>query len=296
VPTSVIDSYNNGSTRSRTITAGNLALRPEKADTYSVGAVLAPVHAGPLFRRFTLSVDYYNIKISDAIGNISGPIAVQRCFNADGSNPTYDNNNEFCRFISREASTGQIGSILNPRLNLGGYRTAGIDIAALWPIPLPELGLPGGTVSLGTDVSYLDKFEIQTLPGAPFLDYAGTIQNTQIDLFSSARPRWKATSSVRYADDTYELGFRWRYIGPMDNSGNVGLATPTLPHTASVSYFDIDLAARVGRRFELRGGVTNLFDRAPPITVLSPVGQYTVDLNTYDIIGRRLFIGFRATL
>lgn len=294
VPTNIIDTFINSGTRSRTVTAGNLALKPEKADTYSVGIVIAPVHAGALFNRFTLSVDYYSIKVRDAIGNISGPIAVQRCFNADGSNPSYDPTNAFCQLISREAGTGQIGSILNPRLNLGGYRTSGIDISANWPIPLSELGLKGGTLTIGTDVSYLRKFEIQTLPGGAFLDYAGTIQNTQIDLFSSARPKWKATSSLRYSSDAFDLGLRWRYIGPMNNSGNIGLVTPTLPHTASISYFDLDLGVRVGKRFELRGGVTNLFDRAPPITTLSPVGQYTIDLNTYDIVGRRLFIGFKA--
>ncbi|OJU22463.1 MULTISPECIES: TonB-dependent receptor [unclassified Sphingomonas] len=294
VPANLIDSYINGATRARTITAGNLALKPETADTFSIGMVFAPVHASGLFRRFTLSVDYYNIKIKDALGNISGPLAVQRCFNADGSNPTYDPNNQFCQLISRESATGQIGGISNPRLNLGGYRTAGIDIAASWPIPLSELGLKSGTVTLGTDLSYLDKFEIQTLPGAAFLDYAGTIQNTQIDLFSSARPRWKATSSLRYSGEAFDLGLRWRYIGPMNNSGNVGVAKPALPHTASVSYFDLDFGVKVAGNFELRGGVTNLFDRTPPISVLSPVGAYTIDLNTYDIVGRRMFIGFKA--
>lgn len=294
VPTNVIDTFNNTATRSRTVTQGNLALRPETADTYSIGAVLAARGLGPLFGRFTLSVDYYNIKVRNAIGNISGPIAVQRCFNTDGSNPTYSQQNTFCQLISREAGTGLIGQIANPRLNLGGYRTSGIDIAANWPIPLSSFGLGSGTLTLSADVNRLESFKIQTLPGGVFLDYAGTIQNTQIDLFSSARPRWKSTSAVRLAAGGAEIGLRWRYIASMNNSGNVGVATPTLPRTASISYFDLDVGLPVNDRFELRGGVTNLGDRAPPISVLSPVGNYTVDLNTYDLIGRRLFVGFKA--
>lgn len=294
VPANLIDTYTNPQSRANTVNAGNLALNPEKADTYSAGVVLTPRFLGSIFSRFSLSVDYYNIRIKDAIGNITGPLAVQRCFNADGSNPGYDQANAFCGLISRLSGNGQIDNVITPRLNLGGYRTSGIDIAANWPIPLRDLSLGSGTLTLATDVSYLDSFKIQTLPGAPFLDYAGTIANTQIDLFSSARPRWKSASSIRYAGHRFEIGGRWRYIGPMENAGNVGVANATLPRTDSVSYFDLDGAVRVGDRFELRGGVTNLLDREPPITNPSPVGAYTIDLNTYDIVGRRLFVTVRA--
>lgn len=296
VPSNLIDSYTNPQSRANTVNAGNLALEPETADTYSIGVVLTPRGLGSLFSRFSLSVDYYDIRIKDAIGNITGPVAVQSCFNADGSNPGYEQSNTFCGLISRLPGNGQIDNVVTPRLNLGGYRTSGIDIAANWPVPLQDLGLGSGTLTLATDVSYLDRFEIQTLPGAAFLDYAGTIANTQIDLFSTARPRWKAASSVRYGGERYELGLRWRYIGAMENAGNVGVANATLPRTASVSYFDLDGAVRVGDRFELRGGITNLLDREPPITNPSPVGAYTVDLNTYDLIGRRLFVAVRARL
>ena len=298
VPPNLIDSYLNTLSRAPTTTAGNLALRPETADTYSIGAVFNTRFAGALLHRFTLSVDYYDIKVRDAIGTITAPLAVSKCFNADGSNPGYDPANIFCKLLSRSPGSGVIGNVNTQRLNLGGYRTSGVDVAANLPVGLADLGVAkgSGTVTLSGDVSYLRSFRIQTLPGSPFFDYAGTIQNTQIDLFSSARPRWKSTSSVRYSDGAFDLGFRWRYIGPMNNAANVGVATPTLPVTPAVSYFDLDAAIRVGTRFELRGGITNLLDRQPPITNPSPLGNYTIDLNTYDLIGRRFFISVKARL
>ena len=297
VPSNLIDTYLNTVTQTQTLTAGNTALKPETADTYSIGAVFNARSAGALFHRFTLSVDYYNIKVRDAIGVITAPLSVSRCFNADGSNPTYDPANYFCQLLSRLPNSGVIGNVFTPRLNLGGYRTSGVDIAANWPIGLADIGIAkGGTVTLSSDVSYLRSFQIQTLPGAAFLEYAGTIANTQVDLFSSARPRWKSSSAVRYSDSKFDAGLRWRYIGPMDNANNVGVANATLAPTASVSYFDIDGGVKVGSRFELRGGITNLLDRQPPITFAVPVGNYNYDLNTYDLIGRRLFIAFKARL
>ncbi len=296
VPTALIDSYVNTRTRTPFTTAGNLDLDPEKADTYSIGLVLQPKGLGPLFRRFSLSVDYYNIRIRGAIGSITAPLAVQRCFNADGSNPTYDPTNYFCRLITREAAAGLIANVDAPKLNLGGYRTSGVDIAANWPIGLDDLGAGKGTVTLSTDVGYLDRFEIQTLPGSPFVDYAGTIQNVQVDQFTSARPRWKATSGLRYDNADFGLGLRWRYIGSMDNSANVGIANPTLPRTKSISYFDLDAVTRVSKRFELRAGVANLGNRKPPVTVPVAIGTYNYDLNTYDLVGRRFFVAIKARL
>jgi outer membrane receptor protein involved in Fe transport len=295
VPANIIDTYMNNTSRQATATAGNLALKPETANTYSVGAVFRATGAGLLFSRFSLSVDYYNIKVKDAIGNITGIVAVQSCFNANGLNPTLSATNTFCQLISRNTTTGEIGLITTPRLNLGGYKTSGIDISANWPIPLSALGISNsGTLTLSTDVNYLDKFEIQTLPGGVFLDYAGTIQNTQVDLFSSARPRWKAVSSARYSSAAFSLGFRWRFIGSMANSANVGVVNGVLPVTKRVDYFDLDGSIKVADGFQLRAGVTNLLDRQPPVTGATPVGARTIDADTYDLIGRRFFVGFQA--
>ena len=38
----------------------------------------------------SLSVDYYDIDITDVIGPISGGTALSKCYNLDGSNPSYD--------------------------------------------------------------------------------------------------------------------------------------------------------------------------------------------------------------
>lgn len=297
VPANLIDTLNNPRNRVPTTSSGNLNLAPEVADTYSLGVVVTPKFDVPVLSRLAVSVDYYNIQIRRAIGSITAPLALSKCYNADGSNPTYDPSNLYCQLIKREVSSGLIENINTPRLNLGGYKTAGVDVSVNWPIGLDDLGIaPAGTVTLSGDINYLDKFEIQTLPDAPFVDYAGSILNTQVDIFSSARPTWKGTAAIRYGDGGFDIGGRWRYIGSMVNANGVGVVNNTLPRTASISYFDLDAGVRIGRRFDLRAGVTNLFDREPPESVPGTTSGYSYDLNTYDLIGRRLFVSFRARL
>jgi iron complex outermembrane receptor protein len=291
VPTALIDTYLNTKTRANFTTAGNANLDAETADTFSAGFVWSPNFDISWLSRVNLSVDYYDIKIKQAIGQITAPIAVAKCFNADGSNPTYDPTNAYCALISREGGSGLIGNVTVPKLNLSGYRTSGVDVAADWRIGLPPRA---GALKFSAVVNYLDKFSIQSLPGAGFLDYAGTIQNTQIDLFSSARPRWKATSSATWATDAFDLSLRWRRIGKMGNAANVGVVGSSLPSTKAVDYYDLDAAWRVRPKVELRAGVANLLDKAPPTVVQSPIGAYNTDLNTYDLIGRRFFISLKA--
>src|SRR5690606_11632237 len=86
VPASIIDSFNNSFTSLQTITGGNAALKPEKADTVTIGAVWSPRFATPVFERFTASVDYYDIKMKDTIGSTQGSLIFQGCFDT-ATNP-----------------------------------------------------------------------------------------------------------------------------------------------------------------------------------------------------------------
>jgi iron complex outermembrane receptor protein len=54
---------------------------------------------------------------------------------------------------------------------------------------------------------------------------------------------------------------------------------------------DANLAFRVTHALQLQGGVTNLFDKQPPI-VGGTIGQ--TQPGTYDIIGRAFFVGVKA--
>ena len=56
------------------VTGGNLELEPEKANTWTLGVVFQP----EFLPRFSMSLDYYNIKVTDLIGAAAAGRSDQR--------------------------------------------------------------------------------------------------------------------------------------------------------------------------------------------------------------------------
>jgi outer membrane receptor protein involved in Fe transport len=255
----------------------------ETSDTYTLGFVFRPQLQSPLIRSFSLSVDYYNIKIQNAIGLVTGDVIVQRCFNGAGdSNPSYDPNNFYCGLIHRGAGGG-FSTIDTPLLNLAGYRTSGIDVQLDWKARI------GASTNIGLNavVSYLDKYEIQTLQGAAFSDYAGTIGNGQISASAISHPRWRAVTNLAIDHGPATFGFTWRWIDKMSNASNVGISDGVAPGVKAVSYFDFNARVAVNEGMWLRFGVLNIGDKQPP----EWTGESATDANLYDVVGRRFFVG-----
>lgn len=292
VPTSVIDTFSNSQQSAPNLAGGNPDLQEETADTYSVGAVWSPQFSSPLFENLSVSVDYYSIKVKDAVGQITASLILARCYNADGkSNPNYELDNFFCSNITRDAS-GQLFEVRELARNLGGYRTAGIDAQIDWRFGLGAIGLSDdyGSLDFNFAGTYLDSFKIQSLPADPFLDYAGTIGNGQVDPVAISRPEWKFVVDAGYSLGPVDLGLRWRYIGKMSSAANVG-TTGTSPGIPAVSYFDFNARYKLRENLVLWGVVNNLADKTPPVF---PVAGST-DLAAYDAIGRRITVGLKAS-
>ncbi|KAK0340319.1 hypothetical protein LTR94_031021, partial [Friedmanniomyces endolithicus] len=70
---------------------GNPNLRPETADTLTLGLTYAP----PAIPGLNLSLDYYNIKIEDVITTIAPQDLVNRCYNG---------NLDLCSKVERDAA------------------------------------------------------------------------------------------------------------------------------------------------------------------------------------------------
>lgn len=293
VPAALIDSFNSTNPRTPFQAGGNRNLNPESADTYSVGVVLSPKFASPWLSRLSLSVDYYHVAIDQAIGQITNNVALAQCFNA-ATNSSYSNTNYYCSLLARDPSNGQLTLIQNPLLNLSSYSSSGVDAQLDWRVNFADIGVADrGSFAISTVVSYLKSFEIQNLANAPKLEYAGTIGNQQIDLFATAHPKWKATTSATLAVGDASASLRWRYLDKMSNAANVGTGG-TARGVGAVSYFDLDLGVEVTRRFELRLGAVNLFDKKPPLLNTNPTGQLYTEPYTYDLIGRRFYVSVKA--
>ncbi len=290
VPASVIDIFTFSGSRVQTRNPISLGLREERARTYTAGLVLGSPWQSPLLSRLSASIDYYNITVDDAIGTITAPIALGQCFNANAGNPGFAPTNVFCQQIVRDAG-GNIGEILTPRLNLASYKTSGIDVQFDWSAGWADLGIGSGTGRIGLNllVSYLDSYKIQNLVGSPFVDYAGTIGNGQIDEFTVSYPRWKVSGTVNFDAGPVALSFKTRWIDSLYNFADAGAATRTRPGSDARVYFDLTGRVPVGDQFELRAGITNIADKQPPVFT----GEGNTDLALYDVLGRRFYVGAR---
>jgi outer membrane receptor protein involved in Fe transport len=287
VPNQIIDLYTYTNEQVQSTTGGNPDLFEETADTFSVGLVLAPKFEHPLLSRLSASIDYYNIKIKDAVGTLTAANSIQKCFNADGSNPTYSPTNFYCTQFERSAATGEIIDAAEFNANLASYKTSGIDFQVDWAAGLGDMGLneAWGMLRLNVLVNYLDSFKVQQLPGDAFTDLKGTIGDTTISSVSVSKPKWKGLTSLTYSVGPFDIGGRWRFIdGQEDISGGVG--------TKDESYFDINTVWRVNDTFQLRAGVNNVSDNQPPF--FTSQVQANTDPSTYDVLGRRYYVGLKA--
>lgn len=277
-----IDNYVFVNTQIQGFVGGNVDLREETADSWTLGAVFTPGFTHPVFSSLSASVDYYSIDIENVIDSITAANQLQGCFNATGAtNPTYDIDNGYCQLFERDSNTGNIVNSLGLLSNLATLRTSGIDLQVDWSFQLADAGLPDwGSLSTNVVVGWLETWERQDAPGGPFTERTGTISTAGYTF-----PEWKFLSSVRYQHDFYSVGLRWRRVGEMQiyNSENTLDAT---------NYFDLFGSIDLRENVVLRAGVNNLGDQQP--RTWTPGIQANTDPSTYDILGRRYFVGLTA--
>jgi outer membrane receptor protein involved in Fe transport len=267
---------------------GNPNLKSESATTWTAGAVLRSAWDAALLRRLTATLDWYRIQITDAITGLTSASVYEQCLNGDGTNPTYDPNNAFCRLIHRDNIFGFPAGVNGLFTNIGAIRTSGLDAQANWAAPLHDLHLPiPGQLSLDLSLNYLLSYEVESATGAPFLDYAGTTGNS----VAGAQYRWKLFTTFGYAVGPLGTRLQWRHLPSLPN-----IVPGALPN-ASYNELDFYGTWSLGDKVTLRAGVENLADAQPPVVGRIPgvSNNYgTTDPTYYDVLGRRYFLGFTA--
>ena len=175
----------------RTITSGNTALKPEVADTYTVGAVASP----RFIPGFRASIDYYNIDIAGVISTLSAQTIVDRC--AGGAA-------DLCKLITRDG-TGNITDVAVSNLNLNALKTSGFDIEADYRVPIGKVNIPGdlNTRFLATHVEHLI-----TIDSNGPVDRAGQIGATT----GTGIPKWVLNWSNTYNIGKWSTNLTARYI------------------------------------------------------------------------------------
>jgi iron complex outermembrane recepter protein len=293
--------YNKGSIPQGTAaqlseeTSGNPNLKPEQADTYTLGVNFAPSQIPHL----TGSVDYYHIRITDEIGVIPYLLVLTNC--ADTGNPLY------CSQIVRQPMSGSLngntvaggGYVIQENYNLGTALNSGVDVQLNYKLDLA----PGfGDLAFGLNGTHLLHNEATPLPGSPTYDCAGLFGFT----CQTVNPRWRHLLRTTWETPWHvSASLTWRYIGAVsedNDSSDTTLHFSTFngydyvnARIPAFNYLDLEATWNVNGILQVRAGANNLLDKDPPLINTDIVaGGAANTYSTYDLFGRQLFLAFTA--
>jgi outer membrane receptor protein involved in Fe transport len=268
--------------QAQAIGGGNPDLKPEQADSWSAGFVVTPAFENPMLEQFSFSIDYFEIELEDVIAAVGATTIIQRCYNREGANPTYDINNEWCQLYTRDQSDGRVIGLQQFQRNQAFLTVSGIDLTMNWGIPVGP-----GDLGFAVLATWTEKNEQQVSIADPVNDFAGTISQTT----GTSSPEWRGTLLTTYSVGDLEFRATTRYIGSMVHANTVTGGSPDT-NTGVDSTWYLDLMARydVTENLSLRAGINNAANQKPRL--YSPNVQANTDPSLYDVLGRRFFAGF----
>ncbi|MEZ0470038.1 TonB-dependent receptor [Luteimonas salinilitoris] len=248
-----------------TTVGGNQDLEPEDAKTLTLGVVWTPAFADDL----TLTLDYFNIRIDNAIQRIDGSTKLAVCYDTPGLAHPFCDPSSF----TRNAQTGEVDFLSAQPVNAASERVSGIDLGLLY-----QFGIGDVDAALNWDVSYLRRYDVQPFPGAEEIHYAGKITGGR-----GSYTRWRSLGSLTLAQGPWSGSYTLQYIGSADDinasPGDIG------DHAPSLTYHNVQLQYAVNEAFDIAFGIDNLWDKRAPF-----IQSYTdanTDTMTYDLLGRR---------
>ena len=269
--------------------SGNPKLQAETAKTYTFGLVLTPV----ALRGFSATIDYFNIKVDNAVGTVDYPTLLTTCLltASPGS----------CAAVFRDPTSGKLTRVDQLAINVATISTAGVDLETRYRISLPAA--VGGSVALGLNWTYLEKLDQINQPGAPVVHYKG-----QIGLGGSpgqtGAPENRGALDAMYEGHDFTFGWTVRYESAMKDQvdpANVSSAQLPFNSVPAYAYHDVHLRYLFDAKAQttLYGGIRNVFDKKPPFLPTGMASQATgteTSPDQYDAIGRVWYAGVEVKL
>jgi outer membrane receptor protein involved in Fe transport len=280
---SAVDPRNNVNVSIFSFASGNAALQPEKARTFSAGIVLQPA----FINRFSLSVDYYRIDLSDAIVQVGANEVLNRCNSGETS------------FCSQLVFGGPIGANGLPLLsqinvfpnNIARLRTSGLDYQLDWTVPAL-----GGDLNFRVLGNYIIELQQEQL-GSTF-NLAGAIGPDNLGGTGFPRARFTASTTFNKGDASFTA--QTRFIGAAKLNNAWGPKDVDDNNIPAIAYVDLRGSWKLTGNLQIFATVDNLLNKAPPNVAAGPTqGQtsyYFTPINgiIYDAIGRQYRLGARV--
>lgn len=283
VPAAIVDNLQVGASQGFQVrSGGNLNLREEESDTFTIGGVFTPTSLPNL----SVAIDYFQIKIDDAITAVSAQALVDSCFE------TLEADGTACQSISR-LSSGNIDQVNAPLLNVAVREVSGLDLQVTYDIELPNwLSVSSDGANLSLSVVATNQFDdtTQLLSTGPKTDCAGFYGGTCSSDGTRMTPDLTALIQARWRSGPVDLSLWLNYLGDLELSSN---AFPNENGTLdSRTYVDLNGGFNAfNNKVRFFGGIQNLFDKQPPVLGFRAGGDASTNVTLFDPIGRRYFVG-----
>ncbi|RIV83226.1 TonB-dependent receptor [Aurantiacibacter xanthus] len=276
-----------------TLSGANPLLTEESSKSLTVGAVFQPRWVPGL----AITVDYYDIDVTDVIVNVGAQTIVDQCYDL----PTLDN--QFCAQFKRN-NTSELGpngeqpgtiikqSLIEGPLNFARRQRRGIDFDVQYNYEVAP------NVFINSRAYYTHTLKVA--------NYTDPVNPAFVNIFRGGLgdPIDEVVFDLDVTFNNFTVGYGAHYIGPMylgdyefynSMNGNPPTNPDAYPRQKypSVLYHDVRLALKADKlgpatSGEFFIGVDNLFDKHPPLGATG----LTENSAIFDVWGRRFYAGF----
>jgi iron complex outermembrane receptor protein len=285
--------FNLATFQATTLQGGNPNLQPETSESFTFGVVYTP----GFIENLTITLDYFDIEIEDAVGTAPTSEVISSCYASAGfSDP-------LCALIvgpafpgvdetpspaapDRRNSNLQLSGILQTSANLATYETSGIDFQF-------DYGFDSsvGTLDFRVTGTYLSDYDYLPFAGGDVVQLSGQFGGDPFFGNPATFAEWQVNSGVTLTRDNWGGNVIARYQAATDD---IDAAPGNLENTAdSIIYWDVQGYYR-WNTVTFTAGVRNLTDEDPPY-----VTAYD-DMNTlqfsYDTQGRYYYARAQVSL
>ncbi len=254
-----------------TTVGGNPDLQPESSTMWTIGTVVQPRSIVP---GLTLTADWFDIDIEDAIRAIPGSTKLAVCY----ASPNLSS--EFCDDFTRSSLTGEVTFLSATPINTGLEKMNGLDLGMIYDRRLGDFN-----VSLNMNVTWLNEYTVIPFEGGDPIRFNGFIGGG-----NGGYPEWRGYGTLMVENGPIGATWSTQWIGSATDfnaaPGDIGYSTP------DVFYHNLQLSFAVDDETSFRLGVDNIFDRKPPY--IQSFTDANTDTMTYDVMGRRFYVGFRT--
>jgi iron complex outermembrane receptor protein len=228
------------------ITGGGLGvLEAETSEAQTIGLVWQPE-----FTNLSVSIDYFDIQIDDEVSQLGAGVILSQCYNSE-----FYPNEKLCDQFDRDPLDSKITDIRDSYINVATQKNRGWDLQATW---VEDLDI--GTLVLETQHTFQIEDSVSL--------FAENTRDTNGDL---GDPKWTGRASATLDTGSWSAAWVVNMIGDADNYDYAN-AEGTIYGRPVIRKFDVDrvmyhnasMAYSFANGMTVRGGISNVFDKAPP--------------------------------